>query len=121
MQLACTIAAILLLRRFDRMSVMAEFSVVPVGKGASLSPVIARVLQIVAKSGVNYKANPMGTVLEGSWDEVIGVIKKCHDEVMKEGDRTLTSIRIDDRRGAELRMNKKIESLERKLGLKLNR
>jgi uncharacterized protein (TIGR00106 family) len=102
------------------MSVMVEFSVVPVGKGVSLSPVIARVLQIVVKSGVRYKANPMGTVLEGSWEEVMGVIKKCHDEVMKDAERAVTSIKIDDRKGKDARIEKKLESVEQKLGMKLN-
>ncbi len=112
--------AVIFWRRKAKMSVMAEFSVVPVGKGASLSPVIARVLRIVAKSGVHYKANPMGTVLEGSWDEVMVVIKKCHDEVMKDAERAVTSITIDDRKGVEQRMEKKLESVERKLGMKVN-
>jgi uncharacterized protein (TIGR00106 family) len=103
------------------MSVMAEFSVVPVGRGVSLSPIIARVLRIVAESGVNYKANPMGTVLEGTWEEVMGVIKKCHDEVMRDGERAVTSIKIDDRKGTEIRMEKKLESAERKLGTKLSK
>ena len=44
---------------------MIEFSVVPLGKGASVSAVIARVMKIVMDSGVAYKANPMGTVIEG--------------------------------------------------------
>jgi uncharacterized protein (TIGR00106 family) len=101
------------------MSVMVEFSVVPVGKGESLSRVVARVLKIIAESGVNYRANPMGTVLEGSWDEVMSVVKKCHDEAMKKGKRVVTSIKIDDRKGAEQRMEKKLGSVERKLGLKL--
>jgi len=114
------IVAILFLRRLHRMSVMVEFSVVPVGKGTSLSPVVARVLQIVAKSGVRYKANPMGTVLEGSWEEVMGVIKKCHDEVMKDAERALTSINIDDRKGKDARIEKKLESVEQKLEMKLN-
>jgi uncharacterized protein (TIGR00106 family) len=102
------------------MSVMVEFSVVPVGKGASLSPVVARVLQIVAKSGVHYKANPMGTVLEGSWEEVMGVVKQCHDEVMKDAERAVTSIKIDDRKGKDARIEKKLASVEQKLGMKLN-
>ena len=102
------------------MSVMAEFSVVPVGQGVSLSPVIARVLLIVAKSGVRYKANPMGTVLEGSWEEVMGVIKQCHDEVMKDSERAVTSIKIDDRKGTDARIEKKLRSVEQKLGMKLN-
>src|ERR1700687_5065181 len=100
------------------MSVLVEFSVLPVGKGASLSPAVARVLQIVAKSGVRYKANPMGTVLEGPWEEVMGVIKKCHDEVMKDAERAVTSIKIDDRKGKDARIEKKIESVEQKLGMK---
>jgi uncharacterized protein (TIGR00106 family) len=104
----------------SRMSVMVEFSVVPVGKGVSLSPMIARVLQIVVKSGIRYKANPMGTVLEGSWEEVMGVIKKCHDEVMKDAERAVTSIKIDDRKGKDARIEKKLESVEQKLGMKLN-
>ncbi len=103
------------------MSVMVEFSVLPVGKDISLSPVVARVLQIVAKSGVRYKANPMGTVLEGSWEEVMGVIKNCHDEVMKDAQRAVTSIKIDDRKGTDARIEKKLESVEQKLGMKLNR
>ncbi len=102
------------------MSVMVEFSVVPLGKGASLSAVVAKVLWIVAKSGVRYKANPMGTVLEGSWEEVMGVIKKCHDEVMKDSERAVTSITIDDRKGQDARIEKKLESVEQKLGMKLN-
>jgi uncharacterized protein (TIGR00106 family) len=103
------------------MSVMAEFSVVPIGKGVSLSPIIARVLKIVSESGVSYKANPMGTVLEGTWDEVMGVIKKCHDEVMKESERVVTTVKIDDRKGADRRMEKKLESVEQQLGKKLIR
>jgi uncharacterized protein (TIGR00106 family) len=102
------------------MSVMAEFSVVPLGKGASLSPLVARVFQIVAKSGIRYKANPMGTVLEGSWEEVMGVIKQCHDEVMKDAERAVTSIKLDDRKGKDARLEQKLASVEEKLGIKLN-
>jgi uncharacterized protein (TIGR00106 family) len=100
---------------------MVEFSIVPIGKGESLSPLVARVLKIVAESGVNYRANPMGTVLEGSWDEVMEVVKKCHDEAMKEGGRVVTSIKIDDRKGVERRIEEKLASVERKLGITLRK
>ena len=103
------------------MSMLVEFSVVPLGTGASVSPQISRVLKIVSESGVSYKANPMGTVLEGEWDKVIGVVKKCHDEVMKDAERVLTSIKIDDRKGKEQRIEKKLESVEQKLGMKLKK
>jgi uncharacterized protein (TIGR00106 family) len=103
------------------MSVLAEFSIVPLGSGASVSPYIARVMKIVAASGVSYKVNPMGTVLEGDWDTVMGLIRKCHEEVMKDSERVLTSIKVDDRNGTEKRMDRKVESVEQKLGVKLSR
>ena len=101
------------------MSVMVEFSVVPLGRGVSVSPVIAEVMKIIVESGVSYRANPMGTVLEGDWDTVMGVVKKCHDRVMKDAERAITTIKIDDRKGSDSRMDKKLESVEMKLGMKL--
>lgn len=101
------------------MSVIAEFSIVPMGAGASVSPVVARALKIVVESGVSYRATPMGTVLEGDWDTVMGVIRRCHEEVMKDAERAVTTIKIDDRKGVGPRMDGKLESVEKKLGLKL--
>jgi uncharacterized protein (TIGR00106 family) len=103
------------------MSMLIEFSVVPIGVGVSISPQIARVLKIVAESGVPYKANPMGTVLEGEWDMVMSVVKQCHAEVMRDAERVLTTITIDDRKGKEQRIEKKLESIEQKLGMKLKK
>ncbi len=103
------------------MSMLVEFSVVPIGAGVSVSPQIARVLKIVAESGLSYKANPMGTVIEGEWDVVMGVVKKCHAEVMKDAERAITSITVDDRKGKEERLEKKLESVEKKLGMKLKK
>ena len=100
---------------------MIEFSVVPLGKGASVSAVIARVMKIVMDSGVRYKANPMGTVIEGEWGQLMDLIKKCHAEAMKDADRVVTSIKIDDYKGKGDRLDKKLESVEQKLGKKLNR
>jgi len=44
--------------------VLLEFSMSPIGKGESLSPYVARVLNVVDKSGVSYKLTSMGTILE---------------------------------------------------------
>jgi uncharacterized protein (TIGR00106 family) len=100
---------------------MIEFSVVPLGKGASVSTVIARVMKIVIDSGIRYKANPMGTVIEGEWEQLLDIIKNCHSEAMKDADRVVTSIKIDDYKGKGDRLDKKLESVEQKLGQKLNR
>jgi uncharacterized protein YqgV (UPF0045/DUF77 family) len=41
--------------------------------------------------------------------------------VMKKSERALTTITIDDRRGKEDRIEKKLESVEQKLGMKLKK
>lgn len=77
---------------------------------------IAKVLKIVDESGLPYKANPMGTVIEGEWDQVMALIKKCHQEVLKGSPRLVTSISIDDRPGKPDRITEKLKSVERRLG-----
>ena len=100
---------------------LAEFSIIPIGKGESLSDRIAGVLRIVADSGLPYKANPMGTVVEGDWDEVLLLIKKCHNEMLENTGRLVTSITIDDRPGRPNRLEEKIKSVEKRLGRELSK
>lgn len=100
---------------------MIELSVVPLGKGASVSATIARVMQLIMDSGIPYRANPMGTVIEGDWKQVMSLARTCHDEAMKDADRVVTTITIDDYKEKGARLDKKLESVEQKLGRKLNR
>ncbi len=100
---------------------LVEFSIIPIGRGSSISSQVARVLKIVDESGIPYKAGPMGTVVEGSWNEVMDLIKKCHDAVRRTGARVVTSITIDDRKGKRNRMEGKIKSVEKRIGRPLNK
>ncbi len=100
---------------------LAEFSVVPLGRGVSVSQYVARCMEIVVASGLEYRANPMGTVLEGGYDEVMEVIRRCHEAVMADSDRVLTTVRIDDRRGAVSAIDGKVRSVESRLGRELKR
>ncbi len=100
---------------------LAEFSIIPIGQGESLGDQIARVLHIVADSGLPYKANPMGTVVEGDWDEVMTLIKKCHNEILVDSSRLVTSITIDDRPGKPDRLEEKIKSVEKRLGREISK
>lgn len=99
---------------------LAEFSIVPIGVGVSLSNMIAKVMDIIERSHLQYRLNPMGTVVEGEWKEVMNVIEKCHREVLDDCPRVLTTIRIDDRPGRADLIVHKIESVEEKLGRKVN-
>jgi len=55
---------------------LVEFSVTPIGYSSSIGDQIAKVLKIVDASRLPYKINPMGTIVEGRWDEIMKLIKK---------------------------------------------
>jgi uncharacterized protein (TIGR00106 family) len=98
-----------------------EFSIVPVGSGSSLGDRLAEVLKIVDESGLPYKINPMGTVVEGEWDELFRLVRKCHKTVMKKEERVVTSISVDDRKGKPNRIEQKVKSVEKRLGRSLKK
>lgn len=93
-----------------------EFSIVPIGRGVHLSQAIAELIKIIEASGIDYQLTPMGTILEGDWDQVMNVIKKCHFTALKKSRRVLTTIRIDDFQGRTGRMQGKVNSVIKRLG-----
>ena len=100
--------------------VLLEFSMSPSDKGASLSPYVARSLDIIDKSGLPYQLTPMGTIIEGEWAEVMAVVTACFEAMRTDCDRIGTHIKIDYRAGSEGRMKSKIDAIETKLGRKLS-
>jgi uncharacterized protein (TIGR00106 family) len=95
---------------------LASFSVLPVGVGEALSEHVARIIAIIDESGLDYRLGAMETTIEGSEDEVMNLIMKCHHAARDRASRVLTSITIDDRAGATGRLTGKIEDVERVLG-----
>lgn len=100
---------------------LAEFSVVPIGKGESVSQYVAECLKIVEASGLPYRINPMGTVVEGDYDAVMSVVRACHMRVMELCPRAITSVKMDDRKDVSGMIDKKVESVERRLGRQLRK
>ncbi len=101
------------------MSVLLEFSMSPMDKGESLSEYVSRSLDIIDRSGVPYRLNPMGTVLEGGWDEVFSVVNQCFEQMSQDCNRISCSIKIDWRRGKEGRLDSKTAAIQQKLGKEL--
>ena len=98
---------------------IAEFSIAPTGQGVSVSKYVARCLDLVDRSGLAYRLNPMGTVVEGPFDEVLALIARCHKAVAADCERVSTIIKIDDRKGAKDQIREKVEKVERLVGRKL--
>jgi uncharacterized protein (TIGR00106 family) len=100
--------------------VLLEFSMSPLDKGDSLSQYVARSLDIIDKSGLPYQLTPMGTIVEGEWEEVMALVTSCFRAMSKDCNRISTSMKIDYRAGKSGHLKSKIRSIESKLGRTLS-
>ena len=89
----------------------------PLGKGESVSKYVAKVVDIIDRSGLSYVLTPMGTIVEGEdWDEVMNVLKQGFEELKKECPRISVTMKIDYREGKSGRIKSKVESVQEKIG-----
>ncbi len=98
-----------------------ELSITPLGGDAHASDELAEVLKIVDESGLPYQLKPTATCIEGAWDEVMPLIKRCHERVREMSPHVITTIKIEDEAGATGKLTSNVRSLEEKLGRKLGR
>jgi len=86
----------------------------------SVSDDVARVIDMIDKSGLRYKLTAMATIIEGDWDKVMKLINRARLMLRRRGhSRIYICITIDDRKGAANRLTGKIKSVENHLGRKV--
>jgi len=91
-------------------------------RGESVSTDVARVIDIIDKSGLPYKLTAMATIIEGEWEPVMKILNKARKMLRRLGhNRLYINITIDDRKGARQRLKGKIKSVEKKLGREVNK
>ncbi|MCF6155541.1 MAG: MTH1187 family thiamine-binding protein [Candidatus Brocadia sp.] len=101
---------------------IAEISVVPIGKGIDLASYVAKIVEIIDESGLDYKLNAMGTVIEGESDRVFDLIKKCHNKMLEISERVYTMVKIDERKDKKVKMlEHKVQAVEKELGRSLKK
>jgi uncharacterized protein (TIGR00106 family) len=101
------------------MHVIVDFTVVPVGAGISLSPYIAEVERIMQASHLHHELHANGTNVEGEWDEVMAVIRRCHEMLHGMGvPRIHTDIKLGTRSDRDQSMEDKVVSVRQKLDKK---
>jgi len=99
---------------------LAELSVFPIDKGGQgLSQYVAESMKIIEQSGLAFEIHALGTLIEGPAEKVFEVIRECHVNMTRHSDRVMTTVKIDDRRGATERLKGKVRSVEEKLGREL--
>lgn len=96
--------------------VLVEFSMTPMGQGESVSAHVARILDVIDRCGLPYQLTPMGTILEGEWAEVMGVVTACFETLAADCPRIGVQLKVDYRAGGAPRMRSKVETVEQRLG-----
>ena len=91
-----------------------DLSIIPVDGNIHTSNEIAKALVVIEASGLPYQLTPSGTCIEGEWDQVMPVIKGCHNQVRQGSSHLIMIIRIEDDAGEEDKFSQNVASVEQK-------
>lgn len=98
------------------MNVIVDLCIVPIGVGVGLSAYVAACQEVLAGSKLRYDLHANGTNIEGPWDDVFAVVKKCHQRIHAMGaPRIFTTLKIGTRTDRLQHMEEKIRSVEQQL------
>ena len=98
------------------MHVIADFCIVPLGVGVSVSKYVAACEKVLADAGLNPRLHAYGTNVEGEWEAVFAGLYRCHEVVHEMGaPRITTSIRMGTRTDREQTMDDKLRSAQEKI------
>ncbi len=93
-----------------------ELTVIPLGRGRSISTDVAELIGLIDESGLPYRVTPFGTLIEGTWEQLMEVAKQCHAAIRKKTERVLILIRLDDYGNRTDLLATTVEHVEKKLG-----
>lgn len=97
------------------MHVIVDLCVVPMGVGVSVSRYIAACEKVIQEAGLAHRLHAYGTNIEGDWDQVFAVVKRCHEVVHEMGaPRISTTLRVGTRTDREQSMDDKVRSVSDK-------
>ena len=100
---------------------LVELTIIPVGRDAHTSDELAEALKLIDESGLRYELTPSATCLEGNWEEVMAVVRLCHERVRSRCPHVVTNIKIEDEEGATDKMTANVAAVEAKIGRPLRR
>ena len=101
---------------------VAELRITPVESHESFLKEMAAIVRILHESPLSYQVHALGTTLEGEFDEILAVVRRCHEHVRKRGERTLIELSLDDRAGRGGELERSLQHLrEASLGAPLER
>ncbi len=98
------------------MKVIADFGLIPLGVGLSLSEYIARCEKVLQEAGLKTQVHANGTNIAGEWDAVVAAVKRCHQVLHEAGvPRINTVLKLGTRVDRDDSMEDKVRSVNQKL------
>ncbi len=98
------------------MKLIADFCIIPLDTGSSLSPYIAECHRIFKDKKLKVLLHGYGTNLEGEWDDVMEAIRLCHERLHQMGSPRISStLRLGTRTDRDQSIEDKIESVKTKI------
>lgn len=95
------------------MHVIADLSVIPIGAGTSVSSYVAACERVIEEAGLNHRLHAHGTNIEGPWDEVTAVVKRCHETLHEMGaPRIHSTLKLGTRADREQTMGERVAKVE---------
>lgn len=94
---------------------LVDLSITPLTGETKISDEIAKVVKVIEESNLPYQLTPTGTVIEGSWSEVMSVVEKCHNKARENAPHVITTIKIEDESGANNKLTENISSVQEKM------
>lgn len=93
-----------------------ELCVVPIGSEVSLSDYVAACQRVLLEAGLSPELHAFGTNVEGDIDELLAVVKRCHERLHDMGAARLqTSIKLATRSDRQQTLQDKVNSVKHKL------
>ncbi len=97
-------------------TVIAEFSIIPIGQaGSSVGRYVAVAVNALKNvKGLDFEVTPMGTILAAKdLDTIFEAVRQAHEAVIATGTKRVSStLRIDDRRDKVRTMNDKAKAIQ---------
>ncbi len=99
---------------------LAELSITPMCASEDTADWLAMVVDKIDKSGLNYQVTAMGTLIESdNWDKLMNIIGACHQIILQNCARVQTDLRIDEHKGRQGMLQKRVSEMEHLTGKEL--
>ena len=100
---------------------LVELSILPLVGDGHVSDELAEVLRLIDAYGLPYQLTPSATCIEGEWNEVMELVRQCHDRMRSKSSHVVTFIKIEDEEGVSDKLSRNISSVEQKVGRQLSK